>query len=132
MVSSYLFGRFQNASQAFLPEARVQGASTTSEEFQVSDIKLRAEPNKGTGCLYNTFHLTGLVTGAGKGVATYKWEGSKNSTLSPIILEFGEAGTKIVETDWQVFGAGTQTVKLHILSPNDISSPETTLKPTCN
>ena len=132
VVSSYLFGRFQNVSQAFLPETKVQGVSTANEKFQVSNIRLRAEPTEKSGCLYGTFHLTGLITASGKGAATYKWEGSGNSTLSPIILEFSESGTKIVETDWRIFGEGAQTVRLHILSPNDTSSPETTLKLVCS
>lgn len=131
VVASYLFGRFQSVNQ-FIIQSKVESATVESDKFQVTNIKAEVNPKNINSCLYGTFHLKGFLTSNKGGVATYKWEGSENSTLSPTTITFEKAETKQIETDWQVFGPGERNVKLHILQPNNISSSELKFNLSCN
>jgi len=80
------------------------------------------------------FFFTGKVTSNKSGTATYQWVKSDGSTSPIASITFSAAQTnKVLPVfDWTVYSRGNYWVKLHVITPNDISSPESSFKFSCH
>ena len=92
-----------------------------SDTLHIVKVDAGVLNQKVTGCIKGQFNFWGEITSDGGGTILYNWEGDRASMSTP--LTFDTAETKRVETFWQVFGVGKRQVKLHVFSPNNISSP---------
>jgi hypothetical protein len=80
------------------------------------------------------YNFTGTLTTNGPTTVTYKWERSDGATAPVQTISFGAAGTQTVTTDWTLGAAGFSYngwERLHILTPNDVTSNQANFVLTC-
>lgn len=134
VVVSYFIGKSQVPYQPQSPSEKVFGVSTVSaapSAFEVTNVEAIVDSPQKFGCIYGQFNFTGKITSSGPGLVTYTWEGNDNSLTTPIVLAFENSETKEVTTSWQVYGAGPRWIKLHVYSPNEVSSEQIPFELTC-
>ena len=101
--------------------------SNGSEEFKVTEVFLKADDGRPTGPCPLRVTFRGYITANGPGTIKYTFTRSDGATGPVYIMEFKEAGTQAVMTDWTLGDprvlpryAGWQAVK--VLSPAEIES----------
>lgn len=131
IVVSYSLSQQRDFSHSNFTPPQVIGISdvNASDTLQVIDIKAGVLNQKVFGCVNGRFNFWGEITSNGAGTILYNWEGDRASMSVPLIFETAE--TKYISTDWQVYGAGKRQLKLHVFSPNNISSPQIPFELEC-
>lgn len=129
---SYFLVSFKGYNYYDLTPPQVIGVSdvNASDTLHVTNVAAGVWNQKVSGCAIGQFGLWGEITSNGPGVVLYNWEGMDGASES-IPLTFDTAETKYVDTSWQVYGAGTREVKLHVSSPNNIASTEIPFELEC-
>jgi hypothetical protein len=75
-------------------------------------------------------NFAGTITANGSGNVTYRWEDDNGSRGGTYSLSFGAAGTQSTMSTYRVH-AGSGTIYIHVLTPNDLQSGGKTFNPTC-
>jgi len=106
-------------------------ASSVSDEFKVTEVFLKADDGRPTGPCPVRVVFRGYITANGPGAIKYTFTRSDGATGPVHIMEFKQAGTQPVMTDWTLGDAtvlpryaGWQAVK--VLSPVEIESSHET------
>ncbi|MBI5301190.1 MAG: hypothetical protein HY868_03565 [Chloroflexi bacterium] len=105
--------------------------------FAILGSSTSANPSDFTGACPKTIIFSALITVNDAGPVTYKWESSDGShDSSNQSITFGSAGSQIVNTTWTLGTAGRTYadywIRLHILSPTDVTSNNATFTLRCN
>jgi hypothetical protein len=90
----------------------------------VTDIRVRVEPvSASVACnaFPYTFNFSAELTTNGPAAVSWRWELSTGETSPAETLIFAEADTKSVQDSYRVSGPGDYWVRLHVLSPNEMS-----------
>lgn len=100
-----------------LPHISVPDVSATKITMSVDP------PHRSVACnaFPQTFYITAEITVNGPAVVTWRWEVSTGEVTADGTLTFTEAGSQVVENYYQTPGANDYTVRMHVLSPNDVS-----------
>jgi serine/threonine protein kinase len=99
--------------------------------FEVTQLEASVEPGSYNGVCPRLFTFTGQITVIGSGTVTYRWERSDGASSAEQALIFDGPGTKIVNTTWNLGADGTHWQRLHVLSPNDVTSGHAQFELTC-
>ena len=89
----------------------------------VTKIALRVEPNRivvGCNQFPQTVFFEALVTTNGPTLFTWQWELSNGAVSDVGTLIFEESGTLAINEFYQVNAPNEYSVKLHVLTPNEI------------
>lgn len=107
-------------------------ATPTPISFQVTGVVAAVSPTSSNSCP-TTFNFTANITTNAAGTVTYKWERSDGATGATENLVFDSAQTKTVETTWNIENdePPQKWERVHILTPNDISSNQATFTLNC-
>jgi uncharacterized protein YraI len=105
--------------------------NTPTPEFAVSDITLSVNPSASVGACPKVFQFTAQVTANQSGNVTYQWERSDGVTSAQQNLNFASASTQIANTNWSLSLEGNHWARLHILSPNDMTSNQAAFSLQC-
>ena len=149
--NNMIFGLGGNASAPFWVEINVLDNSTqtltttstltatitsTTVPIAVSNAVVTVDPSTVTvACPYTTsFTFTGYITINGPGSVSYRWERSDGTSGSTQTINFTGSGTQTVNDNWTISSTTgfTGWEKLHILSPNDLSSNQGVFVITCS
>lgn len=91
---------------------------------RVTGLRLVVEPNRivvDCSRFPQTFFFEAQIDANGPLLANWQWEASTGVISDLRTLIFDEAGTQVINEYYQVGGPNDYWVKLHILSPNEIS-----------
>ncbi len=77
------------------------------------------------------FSFAATITMNGPGTVTYRWERSDGANKPPASITFSSAGTLAVTDQWASAPFGAFSEKIHVGSPNDISSNPATFTNSC-
>jgi Tol biopolymer transport system component len=94
--------------------------------FAVTGVNASVNPNNSAVCPSDKFTFTGQITSNAAGTVTYRWERSDGAHGPDQTINFGGPGSQTVTTQWQLGAGGTFWEKVHVTSPNDISSNQAT------
>lgn len=97
-------------------------SSPTPIVFQVTNV-VATSSVIGATCP-KTVNFSANITTNSAGDVTYKWERSDGATAPTETKTFVGAGTQTVTSTWTLSAEGTKWKKVHLLTPNDISSNE--------
>jgi hypothetical protein len=102
------------------------GKKQTDEKFAVTDAALKAENSTNFGKCPVLVKFTGFITTNAPGIVKYTITRSDGATGPVQMLDFKEAGTQTVSTDWTLGGVGLTGFEgwqgLKILSPNEFET----------
>ena len=98
--------------------------------FQVTAAAAAVAPTTGNSCP-TTFNFSGVITANGAGNVTYKWERSDGAQGPTESVTFTGAASQSVSTTWNLSNPGTKWERLHILTPNDLTSNQATFTLSC-
>jgi uncharacterized protein YraI len=90
----------------------------------VTEATLRAEPTRivvGCSQFPQTIFLEAEVTTNGPAFVTWKWEASTGVSSQEVIMVFEQAGTQLINDYYQIGAPSDYWIKLHILSPTQIT-----------
>lgn len=90
----------------------------------ITDVSLVVEPQRMVVDCSNfpqTFFFEAQITSNGPLIALWKWEASTGAASETGTLVFEEAGIKVLNQFYQVASANDYWVRLHIISPNEVT-----------
>ena len=100
--------------------------------FAVTATTASVSPSTYGGACPGTFNFLADITTNGAGSVTYRWERSDGVTGPTQTLTFNAAGTQpAAAASWQLDGNGAFWERVHVLTPNDISSNQATFTNSC-
>lgn len=102
----------------------------TTAPFTVTGVTAAVAPTSSNTCP-TTFNFSATITTNAAGTVTYKWERSDGATGSTQSESFAAAESKTVTTTWAIGAAGTHWERVHVLTPNDLTSNQATFTLTC-
>ncbi len=105
--------------------------NTPTPEFAVSDVTVNVNPSASVGSCPVVFQFSAQVTVNQPGNVTYRWERSDGSSSSENNLNFAGPGTQAANTNWNLGVEGNHWERLHILSPNDMTSNQASFSLQC-
>lgn len=106
--------------QGLANELPVNGPSFVT----VTNVNLRVEPNRilvKCDQFPQTVFFEAEITTDGPTLLTWKWEASTGVTSGEGNLVFEEAGTQLINEFYQISAPNEYWVKLHILTPNQLT-----------
>jgi hypothetical protein len=115
---------------AFMLCVRAEASSLLAQKFQVTGAVLKADDMENKGPCPRTINFSGSITTNGPGTVSYTLIRSDGATGPIMTLDFKEAGSQPVNTDWTLGGPGLphfegwQAIK--IISPNPLESSSKT------
>ncbi len=105
--------------------------TTVPGTFGIVGVTAHVTPASSTTCP-TTFNFAGQIVVNATGTVTYRWERSDGATGPVQTVNFGPGVTTVdVNTTWQLGAAGTFWERIHVLTPNDISSNQATFTLSC-
>lgn len=102
---------------------------TPPATFQVTGVSTNVSPSSNS-CGTDTFTFTGSISATAAGTVRYTWERSDGAWMAEKTLTFTGAGTQTVTDTWTLGSNYNGWVRLHVLSPNDMSSNMATFNHT--
>jgi hypothetical protein len=99
-------------------------------ESLVTGIVIGVDPFAYIGVCPKTVNFWANIAANGPGEVTYQWERSDGDITPVQSITFASAGAQMVFTTW-TRGEGTGWQRLHILTPNDVISNQTSFTITC-
>jgi hypothetical protein len=105
--------------------------SAHRQEFRVTEAVLKADEARMSGPCPLKVVFRGFITASGPGTVKYGFTRSDGTRSEAYAMEFKEAGTQAVSTDWTLGDASAMPryegwQALQILSPNDMESSHET------
>ncbi len=85
-----------------------------------------------TGTCPATFTFTGTITTNGPTVVIFRWDRSDGLNNGPFSLVFTAAGTQTFTNLWLAAPAGASWTRLHVLTPNDATTPNVNIQNNCH
>jgi hypothetical protein len=106
--------------------------SVTAATAQITSPSL-SPTGKYYSCSPTTFNFSTTITTNAAGTVSYQWLRSDGSTGATKSLVFDAAGSKTTTASWASVPADNYTrwMKLHVLTPNDISSNQASFTISC-
>src|SRR5947209_1264121 len=112
------------------------GASAHRQDFRVTEAFLKTDDARLSGPCPLKVAFNGYITANGPGKVKYTFTRSDGATAPIYAMEFKEAGSQAVSTDWTLGDAsalphfeGWQAIR--ILSPNELKSDPALFELTC-
>jgi len=96
----------------------------------ITDVSLSVTPTRANTCP-TTFNFTGEITVDAPTTVTYRWERSDGATAPDGSLTFDEPGSKTITGQWRLGAAGTHWRRLHVLTPEAVSSEQASFTLRC-
>jgi hypothetical protein len=111
-------------------------AKAPEQSLQVISATLTASPEAYDGQCPVTIKFSGNITIKGRGTVKYTFERSDGASGPAYAMEFKEAGTQAVSTEWTLGDASALPhfegwLAIKILSPNELQSDRAAFKGTC-
>jgi hypothetical protein len=75
--------------------------------------------------------FTGTITASEAGEVTYKWERHDGSAAPTQTMTFNAGSSQTVSTVWDVSPSTSGWQRLHVVTPNDLTSNEARIIVTC-
>lgn len=104
-------------------------STPTPAAFQVTSVVAVASVPGGS-CPKTVNFSANITTNQG-GTVTYKWERSDNAGAPTESLSFASASTQSVSDTWSLGANYSGWERLHILTPNDLTSNQASFTLTC-
>jgi len=98
------------------------GLSVACQSAQISAVTLSLDNPASYVCGMNNFTFSGSITATKPGTVEYRWERSDGAVSATQKLEFKSAETQKLSYTWSLGGNFDGYLRLHVLSPNDITS----------
>ena len=99
--------------------------------FAVTSVTVSVNPPAISGPCPQTFTSSAVITVNGPGTVTYQWERS-DGVIEPVYsLAFTGAGSQTVAVPWLISASCSGWRRVHILTPNDITSNQASFTLTC-
>lgn len=103
----------------------------TTSPFSVLTVTARVDPSTDDTC-QQTFQFNGTVAVNGTGTITYRWDRSDNTVSDTYTLAFPDGGTlNVQQIGWDQNTAISASMKLHVLTPNEMYSDRATFTDNC-
>jgi hypothetical protein len=99
--------------------------------FAVTGVTASVNPPSFTGECPTMLFAQAVITVNGPGTVTYRWERSDGNSEPMETVNFASAGSQTVNSLWQVNSSGSYWVRVHVFSPNEISSNQASFTLTC-
>jgi len=96
----------------------------------VTGVVVSVDPNSYTGVCPKAINFWATITANGPGTITYQWERSDGAIAPVQSITFPSTGAQMVSTTW-TRGGGTGWQRLHILTPNDVTSNQIDFTVNC-
>ncbi len=98
--------------------------------FGVTGVTVNVNPGSANTCPA-AFVFSASITANGPGVVVYRWERSDGSVTPVLSLSFAGFGSQTVTTQWNLGSPVSGWARLHILSPNEVTSNQAPITLTC-
>ncbi len=85
-----------------------------------------------TGTCPATFTFTGTITTNGATTVIFRWDRSDGLNNGPFSLVFTAAGTQTFTNQWIAPPSGALWTRLHVLTPNDATTPNVNIQNNCH
>ena len=110
--------------------------STTKTSTSTSGIRVTAatagvDLASFSGSCPKRLTFTGTITASEAGQVTYKWERHDGSATPTETMTFSAGSSQTASTVWDVSPSTSGWQRLHILTPNDLTSNEARIAVTC-
>ncbi len=79
-----------------------------------------------------TFAFTGTITTNGATTVIFRWDRSDGVNSGPFSLVFAGAGTQTFANQWIGAPSGASWTRLHVLTPNDTTTPNVNIQNNCH
>lgn len=121
-----------NSDYSNVVEVQTAPCGPGGEDLAVTSVTASVSPATFSGPCPHTINFSGQIAANGPGEVTYRWERS-NGNMGPIkSVTFDTAGTKTVTSaNWELTQSGTYWAKLHVLTPNAMSSTQAKFTLNC-
>lgn len=106
------------------------GSTPPVSDFRVTSAVSALDISRSNGCNVG-FNVLGMITATRAGTVAYTWERSDNAIPPVEYVTFEGPGTKTISGSWMLTGNYNGWMRLHVLSPNDLRSNQTTIVSTC-
>jgi len=99
--------------------------------FIVTSVTVSADPPYFSGACPTTVTFYGAIAVSGPGTVTYRWESSQGATGQMLSINFLGAGLLEVSTTLQAETTGSNWLRLHVFTPNEIISNQANFTLNC-
>jgi hypothetical protein len=106
--------------------------AATSVPFAVTSVTANISPTIFTGSCPKTFTLYANITANGPGTATYRWEREDLRYSNIQNITFNAAGTQTTTLQWDFGETSSGWVRVHMLTPSEITSIQVYYTLSCN
>jgi hypothetical protein len=106
-------------------------ASATSSAFAISTATVAVDNSALTVACPSSVTFTATITSNKDGVIAYKWERSDGSATATQTLTFPNATSLTAVNTWPVTSTTSGWQRLHVVTPNDVSSNAVNFTVTC-
>jgi hypothetical protein len=106
---------------------------TITVSFGVTSVSANSDSVSYSGSCSpkKTVNFSGSITVNAAGTVTYRWEKSDGSSTASQNLNFSGAGSQTVTDTWDLTAKNSGWEKLHVLTPNDVTSNQANYSVTC-
>jgi hypothetical protein len=102
-----------------------------TSSFTVTGVTASANPSSFSGSCPATANFFATITASGPGTVNYRWERSDGTAGSTESVIFAGAGPQIVSTSWPLSTSGTYWERIHIYTPNEMTSNQASFTLNC-
>ncbi len=104
----------------------------TSRPNVVSGVTVRVTPTSYSGTCPGNFAFSAAITTTGPLSVSYRWERSDGSLGQTTTINIPDTGPRTVTDRWQSAPTGNGWARVHILTPNDLSSTIASFTNNCH
>lgn len=120
----------QNLLDLFAPSSTTK-TSETAAGIRVTAVTAGVDTASFSGSCPKRFTFTGTITASEPGQVTFKWERSDGSATAVETMAFAGAGSQTASNAWDVTKSTTGWQRLHVLTPNDLTSNDARVTMVC-
>jgi hypothetical protein len=114
----------------FAPSSTTK-TSTTVAGIRVTAASAGVDIASFSGSCPKRMTFTGTISASEAGQVTYKWERHDGSATPIETMTFNAGSTQTTSTAWDVSPSTTGWQRLHVLTPNDLTSNDARIVVTC-
>jgi hypothetical protein len=121
-----------NSAGTLTSSAAITVSSAPPVAFAVTSVTANISPTIFTGSCPKTFTLYANITANGTGTATYRWEREDLRYSDIQNITFNAAGTQTTTLQWDFGETSSGWVRVHMLTPGEITSIPVYYTLSCN
>jgi len=121
-----------NSAGTLTSSAAITVSSAPPVAFAVTSVTANISPTIFTGSCPKTFTLYANITANGPGTATYRWEREDLRYSDIQNITFNAAGTQTTTLQWDFGETSSGWVRVHMLTPSEITSIPVYYTLSCN